>query len=74
MRKTQVEETLELVGINPRDENGEIRSADDLAEEVMDLLERCDGVSKMFILTMIQLSKKIDDDMYFLYPDRFKEN
>ena len=72
--KTQVEETLELIGINPRDENGEIRSADDLAEEVMSLLEQNNGVGKVYILAMIRLSRMIDEDTYYLYPDRFKEN
>lgn len=72
--KTQVEETLEELGINPRDENGGIRSADDLTEEVMNLLECCDGVSTMFILAMIKISRMIDDDMHYLNPDRFKED
>ena len=66
MRKTQVEKTLEEIGIDPRDDNGEIRSADDLTEEVMALFEQCNGVDKMLLLAMLELSKKMDDDMKYL--------
>lgn len=70
MRKTEVEKTLESIGINPRDENGEIRSADDLAEEVMELFDQCDGVNKMYLLVMIKLARMIDDDMHYLKLDK----
>ena len=66
MKKTQVEKTLEEIGINPRDENGDIRSAEDLTEEVMALFDQCDGVDKMLLLMMLEIAKKIDDDMHFL--------
>ena len=72
--KTEVEKTLEFIGFNPRDENGEIRSADDLVEEVMDLLEHYSGVGKMYILAMIRISRIIDEDTHYLYPERFKED
>ena len=73
MGKTQVEETLETIGVNPRNGNGEIRSADDLAEEVVDLMKRYDGVGKMYILAMISISRKIDEDAHNLYLNIFKE-
>ena len=69
MKKTQVEKTLEEIGINPRDKNGEIRSADDLTEEVMALFDQCDGVDKMLLLMMLEIAKKIDDDMHYLHWD-----
>ena len=73
MYKTKVEETLELLGVNPRDEKGKIRSADELTEEVMALLERYNGVGKAYILAMIKLSRMIDEDTHYLYPNRFLE-
>lgn len=73
MYKTEVEKTLELLGINPRDENGKIRSADELTEEVMALLDRYNGVGKAYILAMIKLSRMIDEDTHYLYPNRFNE-
>ena len=73
MYKTKVEETPELLGVNPRDEKGKIRSADELTEEVMALLERYNGVGKAYILAMIKLSRMIDEDTHYLYPNRFLE-
>lgn len=73
MYKTKVEETLELLGVNPRDEKGKIRSADELTEEVMALLERYNGVGKAYILAMIKLSRMIDEDTHYLYPNRLLE-
>lgn len=73
MYKTKVEETLELLDVNPRDEKGKLRSADELTEEVMALLERYNGVGKVYILAMIKLSRMIDEDTHYLYPNRFLE-
>ena len=67
MRKTKVEKTLDIIGINARDSNGNIRSADELTEEVMTIFNQCDGVNKLFLLAMLKLSKEIDDDTYYLY-------
>ena len=73
MYKTKIEETLELLGINPKDEKGKLRSADELTEEVMALFEQYNGVGKAYILTMIKLSRMIDEDTHYLYPNRFNE-
>ena len=67
MGKTEVERTLEQIGINPRDENGNIRSADDLTVEVMALFDQCDGADKMLLLMMLEIAKKIDDEMLVFY-------
>jgi hypothetical protein len=52
MRKTEVEKTLDIIGINARDSNGNIRSADELTEEVMTIFNQCDGVNKLFLLVL----------------------
>lgn len=67
MRKTEVEKTLDIIGINARDSNGNIRSADELAEEVMTIFNQCDGVNKLYLLAMLKLAKTLDDDSYYLY-------
>lgn len=67
MRKTEVEKTLDIIGINARDSNGNIRSADELTEEVMTIFNQCDGVNKLYLLAMLKLAKTLDDDSYYLY-------
>ncbi len=67
MRKTEVEKTLDVIGINARDSNGNIRSADELTEEVMTIFNQCDGVNKLYLLAMLKLAKTLDDDSYYLY-------
>ena len=66
MRKTEVEKTLADIGINARDSNGNVRSADELTEEVMTIFNHCDGINKMLLLAMLTLAKQLDDDMYYL--------
>lgn len=67
MRKTEMEKTLDIIGINARDSNGNIRSADELTEEVMTIFNQCDGVNKLYLLAMLKLAKTLDDDSYYLY-------
>lgn len=67
MRKTEVEKTLDIIGINARDSNGNSRSADELTEEVMTIFNQCDGVNKLYLLAMLKLAKTLDDDSYYLY-------
>lgn len=49
--KTSMEVILEDIGIQPRDEKGVPRSADDLTKEVMALLDTCDveTASKIYL-------------------------
>lgn len=49
--KTSMEVILEDIGIQPRNENGLPRSADDLTQEVMSLLDTCDveTASKIYL-------------------------
>ena len=47
MRKTEVEKMLENIGVNTRNDNGSIRSSEELAEEVMVIFNQCDDINKV---------------------------
>ena len=67
MRKTEVEKMLENIGVNTRDDNGSIRSSEELAEEVMVIFNQCEDINKVRLIVMLELAKRMDDDMYYLY-------
>lgn len=60
MKKSEIEKTLESVGIHTRDEDGNIRSAEELTKDVMALLEQCDKENGARLLFLLLIARKID--------------
>lgn len=62
MKKTEVEKLLESIGIEVRDDDGNIRSPDDLTKDVNALLETCDKEDAGRLLFMLAVAKHMDED------------
>lgn len=59
--KTLIEQVLEDIGIQTRDENKVLRSPEDLTNDVMALLNQCGEEDAARLLFMILTAKHIED-------------
>ena len=60
--KSVLEEVLEGVGIRVRDADGNIRSPEDLTEDVMALAMECEVEDVYRLLFLIALARHMDND------------
>lgn len=61
MEVSERERTLERLGVKVRDNNGNIRSAEELTTDVMELFDKCDGEDKARLLFLVALAFRMDE-------------